>query len=188
VFPLTDIRRPLEGERQHAVLHAADDPGGGPVAGRRPPLTGASPPQSIGVPPIYRGFPTCTPAESPRSKHSKPLNSTGQTPRHTLPRTVWNCPCKSPWNICSIEGGSVGGALERGANARGWVLSDGPREARRRRDGSCAEGWPGSFALPATLPQTGPEEIVTIDKYRVPEMDQSKTKEAKGERFKVDVQ
>ncbi len=87
-----------------------------------------------------------------------------------------------------MQGGNIGGALERGANARGWVLSDRPREARRERDGWCAEGWPGSFAPPATLPQTGPEEIVTTDKHRVPEMDQSKTKEAKGGRFRIDVQ
>ncbi len=41
--PRTDLRRPLEGERQHAELHVADDPVGGPVVDRRPPLTGASP-------------------------------------------------------------------------------------------------------------------------------------------------
>jgi len=37
-------------------------------------------------------------------------------------------------------------------------------------------------------PQTGPDEIVTIDKHRVPGMDQSKTKEAKGGRIRIDVQ
>lgn len=41
--PRMDLRRPLEGERQHAELHVADDPVGGPVVDRRPPPTGASP-------------------------------------------------------------------------------------------------------------------------------------------------
>lgn len=42
--PRMDLRRPLEGERQHAELHVADDPVGGPVVDRRPPPTGAPPP------------------------------------------------------------------------------------------------------------------------------------------------
>lgn len=146
----------------------ADDPVGGPVVDRRPPLTGASPIRSIGVPPIYRGFPACTSAEIP-SQQAQATTYFHRTDAASLP------PENGVELSLHILRGEFAQCMEgmlaghwNAVRTRGWVLSYRPREARRERDGSCAEGWPGSFAPLATLPQTGPEEIVTTDKHRVP--------------------
>ena len=186
--PRTNLRRPVEGERQHAELHVADDLVGGPVVDKRPPLTGA-PPSDLSESLRYIvDFQPAHPLRFPRSKHSQPLISTGQTPRHSHPRTVWNYPCKFPVvNLLNGARECRRGTGKRCERARlGPVLkvtrsAEGERRLVRR-------GMAGNFAPPATLPQTGPEGIVTTDTHRVPEMDQSTTKEAKGGRFRTDVQ